>query len=268
MKIQVYGDIVFLINFCMDYILLAFMCKIMVCKSSRLRRTLAAILGGVCSIVAFYIPAWLGVPMQIVLAAAMCTITAPCRKVRDFLARLAVLCGSALIFGGGTLAVLCIVGADVLMKNGAFYIDISIGILVLSSFVCSTVLWLLEQILRRTRANCRKSVDICFMGKSVTLRGYVDTGNTLTCGGTPVILMSWEAIQPLMPDGTDERNFYTKCPPGKIRAVPYKHVGGDGIVWCIVPDYVHICGKPQNALAGICPHTLSSEYDALLYASM
>lgn len=268
MKIKVYADIVFLINFCIDYILLLITCKIMVYKSTQLRCIAASSIGAVSSVIAFYVPSIWGVPMQIAVGALMCFVCHPCKKRRDFIARTAVFYTAALIFGGGTLAVMCAVGADVLVKNGAFYIDINIATLAVSSAVCYIVITAIEKIIRRTKPNCRKSITICFMGKIIHLCGYVDTGNTLTCGNIPVVLTSWEAISPLMADGSTQSDFFTKCPSERIKMTSYKYIGGTGIIWCIIPDYIYVDGKNQNAVVGICPHTLSAEYDALLYAEM
>lgn len=268
MKIQVYADIVFLINFCMDYILLAITCKIMVYKSTRLRCIIASAIGAVSSVCAFYMPSILGVPIQIAVGMVMCLICHPCKKRRDFISGIAVFYAVALLFGGGVLAVMCVLGADVLVKNGAFYIDIDIAVLAVSSGICYIIISVIEKIIKQTKTNCRKSVAICFMGKSIHLRGYVDTGNTLTCGGTPVILTAWDAVSPLMPNGSSQSDFFVKCPSERIRMASYKYVGGNGIIWCIIPDYIYVDGKSKNAVIGICPRTLSCEYDALLYAEM
>lgn len=268
MKIKIYADIVFLINFCMDYILLTITCKIMVYKSVQWRRITASVIGAVSSVFAFYVPAIWGVPMQISVGAIMCFICHPCKTRRDFIAHTAVFYAAALIFGGGTLAVMCAIEANVLVKNGAFYIDINIVTLAISSAICYIVITSIEKIIRRTKTNCRKSITICFMGKIIQLCGYVDTGNTLTCENIPVVLTSWKAISPLMADGLTQSDFFMKCPSERIKITSYKYIGGTGIIWCIIPDYIYVDGKNQNALIGICPHTLSAEYDALLYAEM
>lgn len=268
MKIEVYADIVFLINFCMDYILLAFMCRILSCRTSHIRRALAAAIGGVGAVCAFYVPTATGVFMQVLLGAAVCAVAAPCRRWKAFAARLAVFYASALIFGGGTLAVLCAVGADVLVKSGAFYINMNIKLLIFAAAVCGALMTVLERLIRRARPECRKTVRVTFMGKTAVLRGYVDTGNTLCCGGVPVILACWDAAGRLFPEGTDSRSFYLACPPDRVRAVSYKAVDGGGVVWCAVPDSVYVGGRKTSALIGVCANPLSEEYDALLTAEM
>lgn len=267
MKIQIYADIVFIINFCMDYILLTIMCKIMVYKSSRRRRICGGAVGAISAIAAFYISSAWGIALQLSTGVLMCLICQPWRKLRDFISRLAVFYAASFILGGSAMAVLCAVGANVLLKNGAFYIDIDIGLLAISTAVGYGIITLLERITKRAKTACRKSVSIGFMGKRADLTGYVDTGNTLTCGGVPVVLISRAAAAPLSPD-ENSADFPLNCPPEKIRIISYKYIGGNGLLHCIIPDYIYVDGKISRAVIGICPDSLSAEYDALLYAEM
>jgi sigma-E processing peptidase SpoIIGA len=268
MKIQVYGDIAFLINFCMDYILLSFMCRAASCRASCLRRAAAAAIGGIGAVCAFYVNTRFGIPMQLFLGVLMCMAAAPWSGVRALVCRTAVFFGGALVLGGGMLALLCGIGANVLVKSGAFYIEMNVGILMLSALICTAFLYTAEFIIRHSPLRLRKSVIVRFMGKSAVLRGYVDTGNTLTAGGMPVILAHWESVRELFPSGASLADFMTYCPPGRTRAVEYRVVDGNGVIWCIEPDGVLVDGRHCDALVGICGHSLSAEYDVLLGAAM
>lgn len=264
MKIEVYGDIAFLINFCMDYILLTFMCRILSCKSTAMRRALAAAFGGAGALCAFYVPSALGVPMQICLGVLMCITAAPCTHPRVLLTRAAVFFGSAFVFGGGTLALLCASGANVLVKSGAFYIDMNVKVLIFSSIICALFLECARLLAKRAGVRLKRSVTVSFMGRMAVLRGYIDTGNTLTSGGLPVILTHWEAVSGLFSEDSTAHDFMLKCPHERIRPVTYRAVDGGGVVWCIEPDEVLIDGKRCGALVGVCNYPMSEEYDALL----
>lgn len=268
MKIEVYGDIAFLINFCMDYVLLTFTFRILSCKSPRARRTAAAALGGAGAVCAFYVPMRLGVPMQLCLAVLMCITAAPCQNPRVLATRCAVFFGSAFVFGGGTLAALCASGANVLVKSGAFYVDMNVKVLAVSALLCGAFLELARLTVKRAGVRLKRSVTVSFMDKTAEWSGYVDTGNTLTSRGVPVILTHWDAAKTLFPETARSYDFMLSCPKDRVRPVTYKAVGGCGVVWCIEPDAVTVDGKRCAALIGICAHSLSGEYDALLNNSL
>lgn len=264
MKIQIYGDIVFLINFCMDYLLILFTCKILGYNSSKKRLAAAASVGGVGAVISFYIPLWACVLLQAALGCVMCLITSPVKRARELLVRCIVLYTTSFVFGGAVTAALCLMRANVMLRGGAFYIDISVKVLAAATALCAVFLTIAQSVIKRLKPHCRREVLISFMGKTVCLKGYIDTGNSLTANGVPVIVAPWNCISCILPSDCTERDFMLHCPPERILCTPFKTVSGDSVIWCIKPDCVRINSKECISAVGVCGERLSEDYDVLL----
>lgn len=111
-------------------------------------------------------------------------------------------------------------------------------------------------------------IEVIIKGKSVKIKGYIDSGNTLKDPLTnkPVIIVEQSKLEEIIGkdffEGGDE-NF-------KIRFIPFKSIGKqNGMLTGIQPDLIYINHnediiKTKNVIIGIYDKKISKNYSALI----
>lgn len=126
------------------------------------------------------------------------------------------------------------------------------------------------------RAYCR--VEIELLGRSTEISALVDSGNCLKdpLSGLAVLLVSPEVLLPLLPgceqllsgdDPVELMSLAHELPSlkGRLRLIPYKGLGGEGLLPVLRPQSLRINGRPcKDRLLGISPQAKGAGFEAIL----
>ncbi len=272
MKQTIYIDVLFCVNFVIDYLILLTVRKFMNI-SCRLRRMLTgAAVGGICSFVILLPPVSSGLSIVagiiiagFVVAAAFCPI-----DKKTFLKTTAAFFLISFGYCGVMIAVLIIFSpSELLIRNNSVYIGISPIVLVIMSAVCYAVMRVILRITSRGTSeenNC--FLEIKRQGKVISCRGKVDTGNSLhePFSGDPVIVVK----SSLFPDiGKQSDISHEDAVSRGFRMIPYNSVGGGGFLPAFRPEEIIISEKGikhhvQGYIALCSQERITSETDALI----
>lgn len=233
---KIYLDLIFLINFFFDFLLL-FATKIILKEKTKLKRLLLGALIGSLSI--FFLFLKINTLTLFLLKIVISTIMVlACFGKNNFLKTYVEFYVVSIFLGGG----MYLLNQTFSYKNNGlifFSNGISINLIVMiiiSPFIISFYIKQNKQV-KNTLRNCY-TFDLYINKNKYTLKGYLDTGNTLKdqYKGRGIILMD-----------TSKLNLKTK----NIIYVPYKTITNNGVIPCIKPEKIVIDDKEyKNLLIG------------------
>lgn len=302
MYIEVYPDIVFLINFSIDIILIFLIKKVNKKNSSILRMVLAATVGA-CGAVVLSIFPWMNNIIKFILmygaaSLLMILIAFGRLKLSDFVKQWIVLNLITYFFGGfmnslyyhTNLRVYLInIGRGNTFSNiPIIYVFAAAGVITVISIF---VLWLLR--LYQLHKPLIYDVELILKDRRVKTKGLMDTGNCLydpfRC--KPVMVMENTLMEELMTDDIKEgmeqvKNYLegkTKETPWNQQSdkvyrfsfIPYRSVGKSGMLLGIRLDKVMIHTEKETicnekVTAAICdnPLTGNNDYHVILHKEL
>lgn len=291
MVVEVYADIIFLINFVINTVIL-WICGILRRKAMKLWRV---ILGGAATalLYTFIIFTPLGVFINILtsfmILAPGIFLAYTVKNLKDFAASLLTAYICAFAMGGIALAASYFFESsrgDVLWSTyGAAAEGFSLQNLVVAIIISFGLLkFAKERIFKKMLAKqvfCRFRVHLS--GDVVELNALVDTGNSLTepISRWPVVIAEFDKIKALLPEAVvglyNQKNqedlaalaacFAEGGFATRIRMIPYAGIGKSGVITGFRPDKIEINNQEiKEVIIGICDFTLSSdgEYQALM----
>ena len=245
----VYVDLLFLINFSMDFLCLFLTSRLLSRRLSLPRALLAAALGGLYAITELIaIPESIMAPFIdigfCVLICFLAFFSKGERLVSVLVVSLSYILASALLGGimTASFSLLNRYAPPISQENA----EMPVWIFCLIT-VASTVTTLLggHHLKKRASTTCAE-VEIEFDGRSVTFRAMCDSGNLLrdSISGKPVLIADARAAAPL---------FFGKYPPStvwdatdlstlpaplarRIRLIPTSSIGGDRLMVALRPD--------------------------------
>lgn len=276
----IYADILFLINFIINYLILFATAKISVLPFSRLRLVLSSSLGALYAVLSFIpILTYLSLfPIKLFIAFLM--VFFAFGKQRILKAYLTFFAVSFAFAGVSLLASFIAPRAFSHISGGIYYIHLSLPTLIISSLLAYFLLQLV--FLRRGGGN-RKICEVRIKnnGSEVALNALVDTGNSLRdpLTNAEVVISDLETLSPLLAEHDAEvlRNYRERgfllaldklSEPNRFRLIPYKTVGVSfSLLLAFTPDAILIGDKISNgAVCAISENTISdgSGYNALI----
>jgi len=249
----IYGDVYFIINFSMDLLAL-FICGRLRRQTFSARRALfAASAGAGYSVAELYMSGGaLPILLSLVLPFLMCYICFGYGSAGRYLSSVltfwlvSFLMGgimTALYYGAGKAF-----GAKRIYINGTaetIYSDIPFPAVLIAAGVCGALTFVWNRTAgSRARAKVT-DIEITVGQNRVKTTALCDSGNLLTepIGGLPVILVSKELEERLIPGGIESQLFCGD--PRKIRVIPYESVSGSGIMYGLIPDSIKV-GKESR----------------------
>lgn len=255
MKIELtlYADVLFLIDFSMDFVSLYITGRMTHARAKARRMTLAAALGALCSVLltCFEAGRAFSVLSGVLCSAFMCFAAFGAEKPVDFIRRCAVLWCAGFLLGGTMTAALSMGSyGNISYRDGAASQGHMILILPVA-LVVSGLFFVLGHV------SARRAVDvtITFNGKTTHLRGLADSGNLLTdpFSGDMVVIISKSCVGRVF--GEYEINL-TEDVSGELiasrmRLIPATGIGGESLLKAVRADSVYINGKERRALIGI-----------------
>lgn len=244
----IYIDVLIGINIYINYFLLLLTAHILHCPRSRTGICLGAVTGAVGACVMLIdIGTALCVLLKLIFACIMVLTAFGFGSVRQFLCRTMVLLCVTFALAGMMLAVKSLLSSELIrVRNLSVYLDLSPVFLIVSTALCYGVMSVCARLARKKAPQvCFCTVSIEKNGASVTMEGLVDTGNRLTepFSGLPVIITGKKTSEIICPEGL----FSEDIPPG-IRLVPFRSVGGSGLMRAFRPDCVtvELCGRKKK----------------------
>lgn len=294
METYVFGDIILLENFIMNFIILWCTAKLLKHKSSWPMLVLAALLGAVYALGSyfsgfkyFYTPG-----MKVVFSILIIILAYLPNHIRDFIKLIGVFYITSFVFGGAAFGLFYFVNGLKNIRYGAFYIqDFPVKTLILSIIIAYfTVRYCWDFIQYRVkREKIITEINILMDDKKAVLTALVDTGNSLNEPITkaPVLVAEYSSIKDLLPRDVQEifeqgnqsdfnviaRIMANSELVTRFRVIPFKSLGKDnGMLLGFKPDEVQLVenNKKQNIkniIVGIYNKKLSNsgEYSALIH---
>ena len=267
MYLEVYPDVVFLINFFVDLVLIFLVKKVNRKNSSKLRIILAATTGGICAAVVSVYP-WMNTVIKFLLmyvatSLLMIVIAFGKLKLSDILKQWIVL-NLITYFVGGFInsiyyhtnfrMILISIGNKNIISNiSSLYI---IVVICLITIVTTFALWLLRQY--QIHKPLVYDVELVLEERHIRTRGLMDTGNCLfdPTVGKPVMIIDNSLIDELMSpdikqdmelamsylDGKSDETSYPNNYDNIVRFsfIPYRSIGKTGMLLAIRLDKVMI----------------------------
>ncbi len=285
---DVYADILFLVNGGMDALCLALTAGLIHRPLTWRRMIAAAALGGLYGVAVLFLE--MGAVFSLVTDVAVCLLLC----CVAFGGRKLWLTGGVYLLAsmalGGIMTALYHwlnrAGMAALLPIGEEGVSSVAFALLAAISGLFTLLW--GKIFRKSegRRAVSLSVKVAFGGQTVTLKGMVDSGNLLTdpISGTPVIPVRREKLLPLLSkdvgelltaDAPDAEKL-ARLPEGtRIRLIPTSTATGQGMLAALRPDDVSLTadegnrgGQPYSVKALVCPIPLEGDTEALVPSSL
>lgn len=237
----VYLDMLFLLNFVVDYILLLSAGRLTGEALHRGRLALGAALGAGYAAAVFLPGMGFLLHPLCKLGAAVLTLLVGYGHSRRLVRVGLAFFGVSAALSGGILAVELLGGQGLTLKNGILYSTMDLRMVLLSAAGCYVVITLAFQRLGRHSKASGELVPVILTlgGRKVALTALVDTGNTLTdpVSGRPVMVAEGERVCALFPPGCRPEPGDLRDPAaalerlgagqmaGRFRLLPYQTVG-------------------------------------------
>lgn len=264
----IYADLLFIINFSLDFLCLFITGRLANCGGSTWRMVLGAFAGGIYSFLPYllYITPIIAVPIHIAAAAIICLIAFRYQEIKKFIAITLTFVISSALLGGLVTAIYGISGQ---YSNGAY------GEITAMSFavICgvSAIITLLYGLVCRRKINTRHAeVRIYIKGNKFHGQFLADSGNLVTepFSALPVIIISSSALP--KPFDDPESSIF----PVPTRAIPFSTASGGGCFFGFRPDRIELIvlgKKPRIIDAYIAIDTAGntySGYDGIIPTSL
>lgn len=227
----IYIDVLFLINFIMDSILLTVTSRISGKSPTPARIVLGGLLGGIYGASVFFAPlSFLSAgTVKLVFSAVLIFVVFGKSSAKEFVRILVSFYLSAFLLGGALASVFYFSGRPGIMSNGIYYFPLSFSRLVLVALPLGiTLAFYYNKIRGRLTGHGKYCTVTLHMGNNkLTAEGIIDTGCSLVdpyCRRPAVI------IDPVMA----EKLLCGLSPP--LRLIPFSTIDSNGFMKAFTPD--------------------------------
>lgn len=287
LKPVVYVDVLFLVNFLVNFSLLYLTGKILRLKIKYLRVFGAAGAGALYAVLMF-LPELSFIYSTAAKIFSCFGIVAAAYNIRRpllYFKTLGVFIALTLCFGGGLFALFCFTGIGAalgaVVKNGVLYLKLPWQVLFLAAMLLILCVFAALSSGVNGRRNNFATIHIYYMGKKGEVTALLDTGNTLSdpLSNCPVIVCEYKTLKNILPyeintlfENGDENNFAkiekafmsvgTKL---QIRLIPFSSIGREnGLLIGFKPDSVSVFVNEKEMFSGevtvgICNNALSDD---------
>ncbi len=265
----IYGDVLIVINFSMDFLALFITAKIMHIKLNSKKITLSSIIGAIYSLVilSLNLPRFFSGIISIAMAFLLTFTAYGKQKIQTFIKNTIVFYIVNFALGGGITAICNLLNVwqnkRNLMINGTFdviYGDLPFGILALLAILCGIFSLVSGKIIKKKTAEKTCSLLIAFNQNTITLEALIDSGNLLRepLSGKPVIVASYSYMRKLIPieliplfKSKDTSCLENNIFSSKIRIIPISTVGGNNLLFGLLADKVFLNKKEIDVYIAI-----------------
>lgn len=255
MYYELYVDVLFLVNFLLDYLLLQLVKRMLKCSATHGRICLAAALGAgsTCLILIVPMPHVLCkfILFHVVVNTCMIRVGLKIKGLK------AIVKARALLYIGGILLGGLLSAMQPYVRTGSLFFAVAIG-----GYYIVSKIWDFLSALRQIHTYTCK-VRLYIGEKNCQVQGIIDTGNGL-CDpytGKPVHVL----------DALSAKHFFAEEKLRNIHYVPYHSIGKqEGVLLTVQIDSMCICGEEETwiekPLIGISETVISAtgEYQMIL----
>ena len=263
MEVEVYADLLFLVNAGMDGLCFGLTGRLLHRRLSRLRMAVGAAVGGVYAVVSLL---WAVGPLaalglDVLVCLAMCAIvfTGKVAGKGRFLASTATYFALSMALGGVMTALYHLLNRlGISERLPADEDGLGVWLFALLALAGSALTLWGGRSLRRQTATMPCRVTVTLDGRRVELEGLVDTGNLLRdpMSGRPVICADRRALAPILPPhlaralagGSVESLTHTAA-AHRFRIIPAGTATGQSLLTGFLPDEVEIRYIPSGRRA-------------------
>ena len=250
---EIYGDVLFIINFSMDFLSLYMVGKLLHIPMRAWRVILGASVGALYGVLELLlsVSGFVSFLMAVIVMLLMCYIAFGKQAFYRFAMTVALFCGINMLIGGMMTAAFVKLGAykqyvEIGGELHTIYGDMPVWLFVILSAVSALATWGLGRLFRKKSGLRTCDVRILFDDKEKEMTGLVDSGNLLVepLSGTPVIFLRGhdaelfpEALLDAMRTGCASLNYLSDV---RLRFVPSRTVSGEGVLLAVVPKAVYL----------------------------
>lgn len=256
----VYVDLLFMINFSMDFLCFFVCAKILGRKLSVGRAVAASAVGGIYSDIALFIPvSYLpSLVIDLAVCAVICAIVFLRKgRGRELPLYILVYFAISMALGGFMTAIFNLLNKADIPLEGTSSDGISVWMFALLAILSAIFTLVGGRFFRRRASQKSAELSITYNGKSVRLFAMTDSGNLLKdpISGKPCIVADICALEPIIPKGilraAREKRFseIEKLSPEdarKVRMIPIKTAGGEGALIALRADKITIDREGVN----------------------
>ncbi len=254
----VYADVLFLVNFSLDYVTLYITGRLMSLASSTGRMVLSSAIGAVFAVSALVFD--MKGALYVIMSAAVTFIMCVCAYKRaggiGYIGAALLMFSVGTAIGGGVTAI-CSIGAG---YRGSIEADPTEDAAVLLVAAVSAVITAFSaRAAKRRRGVGRQKVTLTVNGSSVTLDALADSGSLvrdpLSC--RPVLIVRADAVKGIMPEsvyaasGTCDVTLLDPSELTRVRMIPVSGISGRKILLGYRPDSVTVGKREADCIIAL-----------------
>ena len=282
---DVYADLLFLVNFSMDFLCLYLSVKLLHLPRVRWRMLLAAAVGGMYSVIALFLSvgSWLSLALDVGVCVGMCAMCAAGKGVR--MGRLLLLCGTyfgiSALMGGGMTAIYYLLSRADLPLGDVPGDGISAWMFLVLATAAAMVAAFGGRLFAKQSAVRTCTVRIRLEGVTWEMQGLCDSGNLLCdpISGTPVIVADRQTWLSALPDAlrraVESEGRQPEALEGskRVRIVPMHTAQSSSMAVALLPDEIILAGqdgkqRAVHALIAPSGQELAEDYRAIVPATL
>ncbi len=283
MKPVVYVDILFLLNFFVNTVIIYISFMVSKQKLKLWRLILSAVFLSLYACLMFFpkIQIFYSILGKVLALSISSVIAFPTRIVVNLFKNTIILFASYAIMGGVVFALIFTTNFGTspgsMVSNGEFYINIKASTLIISIMLAYVCVYIIAEFKKTAQINSGQilNIKISFMGKEIHIKGFLDTGCSLRDpqSGFPVIIISPFVAKKLLPKPLYlffANNNQSNIPVEFLniyRIIPYSTIDNKkGFLHGILPDSIEIQGSTiKKCVIAVSKQNLSSNkyFDAI-----
>ncbi len=254
----VYIDVFVFINIFEDFLLLLAVKRILRLNAKYYRIILGSAVGGLLSLTALKdLPFILNIILKLCEASFIVLVSFGYKNRKAFLKNTALLIIITFLVSGALICFyLALKPSGMAIINNTIYFNISPLLLIILTLGIYFILLLFKKIFKNhSKTELIKNVEVYYNNQHYKVKCKVDSGLNIKepFSGSSVIIIEKSSIDNI----TDK----TKC-----RIIPFKSLGGNGIIWGFKADKVVVDNKDtdEEIYIGITDKQFNSEYNGLI----
>lgn len=236
----IYGDILFILNMIIDYLLLGLTAVVAKRDLGLLRRIIASLIGGLSSFYIFVESENIVIDLlfRLTVAIIMILTVFGFKSIRILIKSLFIYYSFSVFLSGVSILLSNVIKTNVIeINNTYFYIGISPIILIISSVIFYVCLVLFFRIKKGSDGATECSVTLFYKYNSICLKGLIDSGNSICdlMSDSKILISSEKTIKLLT--GTDiESYFLLPENADRCRVIPASTVAGNTVLKAVRID--------------------------------